>query len=97
MNYKQLIDRLSEQTGNTKVKTKEILGDTVSVLSEQLSRGSGVSIPDLGTFSTKINQEKKVYNPHYEAYIMVPPKRTVEFSPSTNLKEEVKYLEQPDE
>ncbi len=97
MNYKELIDKLSDQTGNTKTRTKELLGDTITVLSEQLSRGSGVSIPDLGTFSTKVNEERKVYNPHYDAYIMVPPKRVVEFSPAAGLKEKVKYLEPGDE
>ncbi len=97
MKYKELIDRLSEKTGDSKIKTREILQDAVDVLSEQLSQGKGVSVPDLGTFSTKVNPEKKVYNPHYEAYLMVPPKRTVEFNPSTNLKEEVKYLKINDE
>ncbi|MCC5940466.1 MAG: HU family DNA-binding protein [Balneolaceae bacterium] len=97
MNYKQLIDKLSEQTGNTKTRTKEILDDTVTVLTDKLSEGKGVSIPDLGTFSTKVNEQKKVYNPHYDAYIMVPPKRVVEFSPAAGLKEEVKFLESGDE
>ncbi len=97
MNYKQLIDKLSEQTGNTKTRTKEILGDAVTVLTEQLSDGKGVSIPDLGTFSTKVTEQKKVYNPHYDAYMMVPPKRVVEFSPAAGLKEEVKFLDSGDE
>lgn len=93
MNYKQLIDKLSEKTGNPKSKTKELLQDTVDVLTNQLCDGKGVSIPDLGTFSTKVSEEKKVYNPHYDAYMMVPPKRTVEFSPAAGLKEEIKFLE----
>ncbi len=92
MNYKDLIEQLSEQTGQSKTETKEMLKETVSVLSDQLSKGNGISIPDLGTFHTKVNKEKKVYNPHYEAYMMVPPKRVVEFSPATGLKEEVKFL-----
>lgn len=92
MNYSELIEQLSEQTGNSKKETKELLNDAISVLSDQLSDGSGVSIPDLGTFQTKVNEEKKVYNPHYEAYMIVPPKRVVDFSPASGLKEEVKFL-----
>lgn len=92
MNYSELIKHLSEQTGHSQTKTKEILRKTVSVLSDQLSNGTGISIPDLGTFHTKVNEEKKVYNPHYDAYIMVPPKRIVDFSPASGLKEEVKFL-----
>ncbi len=92
MNYSELIEQLSEQTGNSKKDTKEFLSDAISVLSDQLSDGSGVSIPDLGTFQTKVNEEKKVYNPHYDAYMIVPPKRVVDFSPASGLKEEVKFL-----
>ncbi|NBC64302.1 MAG: hypothetical protein GVY07_01395 [Bacteroidetes bacterium] len=92
MNYSELIEQLSDQTGNSKKETRELLSDAISVLSEQLSNGSGVSIPDLGTFQIKVNEEKKVYNPHYDSYMIAPPKRVVNFSPSTGLKEEVKFL-----
>lgn len=97
MNYNELIDKLAESTGNSKERTKEILVDTFSVLAGQLGNGKGVSIPDLGTFTTKINDGKKVYNPHYDAYMNIPPKRVVDFSPAAGLKEEVKFLEQNNE
>lgn len=97
MNYSELIDQLSEQTGNSKTQTKEYLSDAISVLSDQLSEGTGVSIPDLGTFQTKVNEKKKVYNPHYKAYMIVPPKRVVDFSPASGLKEEVKFLSTDEE
>lgn len=97
MNYSDLIDQLAEATGNSKVKTKELLSEAVSVLSDQLTQGNGVSIPNLGTFSTKVNEVKKIYNPHHEAYLLVPPKRVVDFSPSTGLKESVKFTEVTDE
>lgn len=92
MNQKELINRLSEELGETKVGSKKKLQDTVSVLSDQLKEGKGVSIPNLGTFSTKITPERKVYNPHYDAEMLVPKKRIVEFTPASNLKEEVRDL-----
>lgn len=97
MNYNELIDRLSEQTGNTKTGSKKLLQNAITVLSDQLESGNGVSIPDLGTFSTRITPERKVYNPHYDAEMMVPKKRVVEFTPATGLKDEVKYLGKKDE
>lgn len=93
MNQNELINRLSEELGETKVGSKKMLQDTVSVLSEQLKAGKGVSIPSLGTFGTKISPERKVYNPHYDAEMMVPKKRVVEFTPASNLKEEVRDLD----
>lgn len=97
MNYSELIEQLSEQTGHSKAKTKEMLNNAISVLSDQLGDGTGISIPDLGTFHTKVNEEKKIYNPHYESYMIVPPKRVVDFSPASGLKEEVKFLRSEDE
>ncbi len=93
MNQKELINRLSEELGETKVGSKKLLQDTVSVLSDQLKAGKGVSIPNLGTFNTKITPERKVYNPHYDAEMLVPKKRVVEFSPASNLKAEVRDLD----
>jgi len=93
MNQKELINRLSEALDETKVGSKKMLRDTVSVLSDQLKDGKGVSIPNLGTFITKTTPERKVYNPHYDAEMMVPKKRVVEFSPASNLKEEVRDLD----
>jgi len=93
MNQKELINRLSEALDETKVGSKKMLRDTVSVLSDQLKDGKGVSIPNLGTFITKTTPERKVYNPHYDAEMLVPKKRVVEFSPASNLKEEVRDLD----
>lgn len=93
MNQKELINRLSEELGDTKVASKRMLQDTVSVLSDQLNAGKGVSIPNLGTFGTKITPERKVYNPHYDAEMLVPIKRVVEFTPASNLKDEVRDLD----
>lgn len=93
MNQKQLIDRLSEELGETKVGSKKILQDTLHVLSAQLKEGNGFSIPNLGTFTTKVTPERKVYNPHYDADMRVPKKRVVEFTPASNLKEEVRDLD----
>lgn len=97
MNYSELIEQLSEQTGTSKAQTKRMLNNAISVLSDQLGDGTGVSIPDLGTFQTKVNEEKKVYNPHYDSYVIVPPKRVVDFSPAAGLKEELKFVRREDE
>lgn len=97
MNYSDLIDRLSEATGKPKTQTKDLVEITVSVLTDQLGSGKGVSVPNLGTFTTKINDVKKVYSPHYKKHMMVPPKRVVDFSPATGLKNNLKFLENSDE
>jgi len=91
MKYSELIDQLAEAIDMPKNKTKSLLEQTTSVLTDELSSGKGVSIPNLGTLSVKVNDIKKVYSPHHKKYMMVPPKRVVEFSPSINLKDKLKF------
>jgi DNA-binding protein HU-beta len=97
MNYSDLIDQLSERTGHSKAETKKQVQQAISVLSDQLSAGKGVSIPDLGTFSTHVKDVRKVYSPHHKTYILTPPKRVVDFSPAAGLKEDLKFTEPADE
>ena len=97
MNYSDLIDQLAEATNSPKSQTKELIETAVSVLSDELGKGNGFSIPQLGTFTTKVNEVKKIYNPHYKKYMLVPPKRVVEFSPASGLKDNLKFVETDDE
>jgi nucleoid DNA-binding protein len=97
MTYKDLIDRVSEERDITKKDAKEFIEGIFDALSDELADGKGVSIPGLGTFKTKTREERKVYSPHHETYILVPPKRIVDFTPSSTLKDNLKFVETGDE
>lgn len=92
MTYTELIDQLSEELDLSKNETKFLVDELVSELTEQLGQGYSFTYPDLGTFKTKIKEVQKVYNPHYEKFILEPPKRVVEFYPGKNLKENLKPI-----
>lgn len=93
MTYKELIDQVSENQDIPKSQAREMIDSLFEALGEELENGTGVSIPGLGTFRTKTREERKVYSPHHKTYIMVPPKRVVDFTPSANLKENLKFAE----
>ncbi|MEX2602352.1 MAG: HU family DNA-binding protein [Balneolaceae bacterium] len=93
MTNKDLIDRLAESLDVTKTDVQNVLKGVVSEFTNHLEDGVGFSIPDLGTFKTRIKEVQKIYNPHYKKYMLVPPKRVVEFSPGKTLKEAVKFTE----
>lgn len=97
MTYKDLIDRVSEERDITKKEAKEFIEGIFDTLSDELAEERGVSIPGLGTFKTKTREERKVYSPHHETYILVPPKRVVDFTPSSTLKDNLKFVETGDE
>lgn len=94
MNYRELLNKLSEKTGHSKAETRRLLGGTLSVISKQLEEGEGVSIPGLGTFGTRITNERRIYNPHFDDYVTVPKKRVVDFSQASDLKEKIRQPEQ---
>lgn len=97
MTYKELIDRVAEIRDIPKNKARELINGVFDVLGDELANEKGVSIPGLGTFKTKTKEERKVYSPHHETYIMVPPKRVVDFKPASNLKDNLKFVESGDE
>jgi nucleoid DNA-binding protein len=97
MTYKDLIDRVSKERDITKKDAKEFIECIFDTLSDELADEKGVSIPGLGTFKTKTREERKAYSPHHETYILVPPKCVVDFTPSSTLKDNLKFVETGDE
>lgn len=77
----------------TQAETRRLLDTVIDILNNNLSEGNAFTIPNLGTFSTKVRDERESYNPHYEQYMKLPPKRVVEFNPSKGLKEALKQVE----
>lgn len=92
MNTSDLVSRLAEERDMTLEETRNFLDLVVQTISDQLAQGNDFTIPDLGTFGTHTRDKQKSYNPHYEKYMMLPPKRVVDFNPSQNLEDDLKYL-----
>lgn len=92
MTYSELIDQLSEELELSRAEAKDLVDKTVTELTEQLGQGSSFTIPDLGTFKTRVKEVQKVFNPHYEKFMLIPPKRVVEFTPGRTLKDNLKYI-----
>jgi len=92
MTYTELIDQLSDELDLSKSETKFLVDELVAELTEKLGQEYSFTIPNLGTFKTKIKKVQKVYNPHYEKFMLIPPKRVVEFKRGKNLKDNLKYI-----
>ena len=77
----------------SKAETRRLLDLITDTLKDHLAEGRSFTVPDLGTFGTHTREERKSYNPHYEQYMMLPPKRVVDYTPSKGLKEDLKHLD----
>lgn len=93
MNTRDVVEVLAERWDMNKAETRRLLDTIVETFNRNLSEGQGFSVPELGTFDTHTRDSRRSYNPHHEAYMKLPPKRVVKFSPSKGLKEEMKGLE----
>jgi len=93
MNNSELVKTLAQRSGLTQKETKQLLKQSVKVLSAQLGDYVGFSIPDLGTFATHIREERQAYDLNRRSHVILPPKRLVSFSPAVGLKEEIKDVE----
>ena len=93
MTNKELVDALADRMEWSKAETRRVLGTVVKTMTSLLKKGYSFTIPDLGTFEPQVRDEQRTYNPHYKQYMLVPPKRQVDYRPSQSLKEAMKNVE----
>lgn len=93
MNTSDLVKILASNWDMTQAETRRLLDTITQIFNDNLAGGNAFTIPKLGTFNTKTREERKSYNPHYEQYMKLPPKRVVTFSPNKGLKEDLKQVE----
>lgn len=89
MNTNEVVDRLYNRFNITKKDTQRLLTSLQQILVEQLDEGQSFTIPELGTFRTHVRSSHISYNPYYDAYMKIPPKRKVQFQPSRDLKKHI--------
>lgn len=97
MNTNEVVTALAKSRDMSKTETRQLLDVILQTFNDNLARGQSFTVPGLGTFSTHTREPRRSYNPHYKQYIMLPPKRVIDFSPSKGLKEGLKQAETEDE
>lgn len=89
MNKAQLINSISEQTGLSKSKSKEVLDAVTSTITTTLADGDKVTLVGFGTFTTTERPARKAMNPKTSEVIDVPAKRVAKFKPGAALSNTV--------
>lgn len=97
MNTAEVVEALAKNWDMSQAETRRLLDLILHTFTDHLARGTGFTVPELGTFGTHTREKRRSYNPHYEKYMMLPPKRVVDYSPSKGLKEDAKEMEFGDE
>ena len=90
MTNKELVAELSTQLGWTQVRVSEVLAQMVEQLNSSLTDNAVITVPNFGSFQTRRRAERISVNPQTKQRFLVPPKISVNFKPSSVLKEKFK-------
>lgn len=90
MNSKEFLAVLANRCGLSTEETSENIASLIEAMTERLCEGDTVSVQGFGTFDVKKKNERVIVNPVSRQKMLVPPKLTLNFKPSINLKERFK-------
>ena len=86
MNKRELADVMSERLAIEKYAAYNFIDLLIDVIKEKLESGQKVVFSRFGTLHVKKKMAKRVLNPNNGQPLIMPPRNTVKFIPSRNLK-----------
>lgn len=86
---KDLIDRISEDTGETRVVSKKIVQQFLDEIVRELAKGNRLEFRDFGVFEVKERQARVAQNPRTLERVHVPAKKTIKFKPGRLMRDGV--------
>ena len=86
MTKQDIIDRVSELVGLTKVETEAIMNGIMETITESLARNDRVELRGFGTFGVKHRMPKKARNPGTGEPIYLPERYVPTFKPSKYMR-----------
>lgn len=84
---KDLVDRISEQTGNKRVVVKRVVQRFLEEIIDELGNGNRLEFRDFGVFELRERAARIAQNPKTMEKVQVPRKRTVKFKIGRLMKE----------
>ena len=93
MDYKTFLDTLSQRVNAGKDETSEMVTAFCQVLTEAALDGDSVTFPGFGSFEPRKRIERIALHPSSGKRMLIPPKITLTFRPSTLLKQKVRNHE----
>jgi DNA-binding protein HU-beta len=85
MNKTELVAKIAEGAGMSKVDAKKALEATLDAITAAVKANDKVSLVGFGTFSVAERGERKGINPATKATITIPAKKVVKFKAGAEL------------
>ena len=86
---KELVNRISEQTKQTKVTVKDILQAFLDEIIGELAQGNRLEFREFGVFEVKERAARRAQNPRTLEKVAVPAKRVVKFKVGRVMRQRV--------
>lgn len=90
MDNKQLQETIAKRMGRNGADVAKLMDALVTTIKERCGELDSIAIPGFGTFEAKKKLERIVVNPGTGKRMLVPPKISLTFKPSTLLKSKIK-------
>lgn len=92
MTHTEVIDFLAEHLQQSKSEIRRVLTQTTDVFKQILDQKDFLMIPRLGTFVTKLRDNRKAFHPQRRQFMILPRRRIVHFHAGASLRNHVKNL-----
>lgn len=90
MTKRDLVIRISNETGLVQQQVLEVVQKTLDYISESLARGRKVELRNFGVFEVKVRKARVGRNPNApETDVPIPERAVVKFKPGKEMREEV--------
>lgn len=86
---KDLIDRIADESGETRVVSKKIVQQFLDEIVRELAKGNRLEFRDFGVFEVKERQARVAQNPRTLERVHVPAKKTIKFKPGRLMRDGV--------
>ena len=86
MTKKDIVLKITDQTGIKQVDVKRIVQKTFDVIVESLIRNEKVELRNFGVFKVKERRARFGRNPRTGETVPVPPRKVVVFKPGLEMK-----------
>ena len=90
MTKRDLVVRISEETGMVQQNVLDIVQRTLDQIAEAVSKGTKVELRNFGVFEVKVRKARVGRNPNSPAAdVPIPPRAVVKFKPGKEMREAV--------
>lgn len=86
---KELVNRIADRTGVTKVVAKEIIQSFLNAIIDELSEGNRLEFREFGVFESRDRAARRAQNPRTLEKVEVPAKRIVKFKVGRLMRKKV--------